>query len=159
MTDQVPLRSHVDVEVRLLQMEGEAAEFVRKAQERDGRRLPFPRVPLQIPEPRLQMAKREDKARSGPRNTKQISKVTKSNGIIFQNHLNHKRINNIAFIMKRIVFCTINIFSKFLIFSLTVCTLFLKWGGCHLKKEFKSYEKTKSHWAINGIKCICINRL
>ncbi len=53
-----PLRGDVDIQVRSLQMDGEARQPARKAQEEYGRRRPVPRVPSQIPESWIQMAER-----------------------------------------------------------------------------------------------------
>lgn len=72
MADKIALPSHVDIEVRLLQMEGEAIEPEPKAEKEDGRRLAVLRLPLKIPEPRLPLAEREDKARPGPRDVRPI---------------------------------------------------------------------------------------
>lgn len=56
----------VDIEVRVLQMEGAAVEPLPKGQEKDVRRRPVRKIPRQIPEPRLPLAQRQDKARHRP---------------------------------------------------------------------------------------------
>ena len=65
MVDKKALRSHVDIEGGVLQMEIAAVQSARKAEEKDGRRRAVPRVPREIPEPRLPVAEREDQAGPG----------------------------------------------------------------------------------------------
>lgn len=49
MADQIPLPGHVDIQVRVLQMEGQTVQSLQQAQEKGGRRRPVPGIPRQIP--------------------------------------------------------------------------------------------------------------
>ena len=63
--DQGPLRRGADIEIGVLQTEGQAPKPMPEGEEKDARHHPVREVPQKIPKPRISVAQRQNEAWPG----------------------------------------------------------------------------------------------